>query len=297
MNLTLKQLHHAVVLADTGTYSAAAERLHITQPTLSRSIQTLESRVGARLFDRTPAGVRLTAIGTILVASGRGLIGNVSELEREITLALGLNIGKLRVGAAAYPAVLSIGTACGRLLARHPDLELDIQVGDWLFLTREVLEARIDIAVCELSLAREDDRLVTEALPRHRGHLVVRPQHPLASESELNLEQVLAYPFVASSLPERMWRLKPSIRVDTVDLVRSIVLGSDTVGLVSARDVAAETESGRMVPLDLDLPWLHSDYGFIRLRHRSPSPAETTFMEITREVEQEIVHRHGAPAA
>lgn len=297
MTLTLKHLRHAVVLAETGTYNAAAERLHISQPTLSRSIQTLESRVGARLFDRTPGGVQLTEIGSIVVDSGRGLLGNASELEREITLALGLDIGLLRVGVAPYPAVLSVGTACGRLVARHPGLKVDVQVGDWLFLTQEVLEARIDIAICELSVAREYDRLVTEALPRHPGYLVVRPQHPLAGQPRLDLEQVLAYPLVASSLPERIKQLKTSIRVDTLDLVRSIVIGSDAVGLLAGADeVAEEAKRGRMVALDLELPWLHTEYGFIRLRDRTPSPAETAFMQIARDVEQEVAHRNSATA-
>lgn len=285
MNFRLRQLHHAVVLADAGTYSAAAKELHISQPALSRSIQALERQTGARLFDRTRAGVQPTAVGEVVVGRGRVLLASASDLEREIGLTLGLGIGSLRIGAGPYPAQISVSTACARLIARHPELELDVRVGDWQFLTRRVLEGRIDLAVAELSIAEEDDRLVTEPLPRHHGHLVVRAGHPLAGQPRLELDDALKYPLVTSSLPARIQRLRPSIRVDTVELMSSIMRASDAVGLATSEDIAADSGPDGMVRLDIDLPWLHTAYGFIRLRERTPSPAEQAFMDILREVE------------
>lgn len=213
------------------------------------------------------------------------------DLEREISLTLGLGLGSLRIATGQYPAEISVGTACTRLVARHPGLELDVRLGDWQFVTRKVIDGEIDIGVAELAVARNDERLVTEALPQHRGRLVVRAGHPLAGKARISLDDILDYPLVASSLPRRFLRLKTTVRVDSVSLMKSIIRGSEAVGLASTRDLAADTGPDRMVVLDIDLPWLHTNYGFIRLRDRIPSPAEQAFMDIVREVEAELVLR------
>jgi len=288
MAFPLKQIEHAVMLAETGNYGAAAKRLHISQPALSRSIQALEQRVGAQLFDRTHAGVNTTAVGKLLVDRGRTLLASASDLEREVGLMLGLGIGSLKLGVAPYPADISVGRACGQLIARYPEIELDIRVANWRALTRQVLEGRIDLAIADLSSAREFDRLVTESLPKHTANLIVRSGHPLAGITQLSLEQVLEYPLVTSVLPPRFAHLKPRIRVDTVQMMRTIVAASNAVGLTTAKDVAASSGPDRFVPLDIDLPGLHGDYGFIRLRERTPAPAEQVLMELIREVEAEV---------
>lgn len=289
MAFPLKQIEHAVMLAETGNYGAASKRLHISQPALSRSIQALEQRVGAQLFDRTHAGVKTTAVGKLLVDRGRALLASASDLEREVGLMLGLGIGSLKIGVAPYPADISVERACGRLIARYPEIQLDVRVGNWRALTRQILDGRIDLAIADLSSARENDRLVTEPLPQHLANLVVRPGHPLAGVKRLSLDQVFQYPLVTSALPPRVAQLKPAIRVDTVPLMRAIIEASDAVGLAPAKDVAGGPGPDRFVRLDIDLPWLHGDYGFIRLRDRTPAPAEQALMELIREVEAEVV--------
>jgi DNA-binding transcriptional LysR family regulator len=286
--MSLKQLLHAVTLADAGSYGDAARALELTQPALSRSIQALEKRLGARLFDRGRSGVEPTDVGRLLLERGRALLAEASELEREVGLAIGLEIGTLRVGAAPYPAEISVGSACGQLLARHPNLELDVQVGDWQFLTQLILDGRLDVAVAELSVARDDERLITEDLPRHKGLMFVRAGHPLAGKTSPDLTEVLEYPLVSSSLPKRVRSLGPPVRVDTLPLMRRIVIESDAVGLATPGQISHDIEAGTIVRLGIDLPWLHTDYGLIRLRRRTPSPATLVFMELMRQVERQL---------
>ena len=294
MQLSLKQLQHAVALADKGTFSAAARELSISQPALSRSIQALEKQTGARLFDRSRARVGLTAVGELVVARARLIIASTADLEREVGMTLGLSAGSLKIGVAPYPAQISVAAACGRLVAQHPGLELDVQVGNWQVLANRVLEGKIDVAVADLGTAREDERLTTEALPRHQGCLVVRDGHPLTRKADLAFEDVLEYPLVTSPLPPRFGELKASIQVDTHHLMQAILGASDAVGLAVMEDAGAERTAAPTVRLAIDVPWLRTDYGFIRLRDRTPSPAEVAFMELTRQVEAEIAGRKDA---
>jgi DNA-binding transcriptional LysR family regulator len=294
MALQLRQLHYAVALAEEGNFSAAARRLHLSQPALSRSISSLEQALGANLFDRGSTGVTPTAIGRIVVERGRALLAGASEAEREVKLALGLEIGALNVGAAPYPANISVGRACGLLLRDHPGLRLDVRVGDWSLLVQLVLEGRLDIAVAEISAAEEDHLLETEPLPRHYGFFICNPNHPLRREPVLSLEKILAFPLVAPSLPERFLSLSSVHRVDTFRLVREIVRASDAVGMASASQIASDERNGLLCRLPLSVPWLHTGYGFVRLKGRTPSPAALAFMEKVREVEAELARENAA---
>ena len=81
MDLNLRLLRHAHVLADLGSFARAARVLGITQPALSRSIKTLESRIGARLFERSTHGVQLTDAGQLFLANARELMARAATGE------------------------------------------------------------------------------------------------------------------------------------------------------------------------------------------------------------------------
>ena len=99
----LRLLRHALALARYRNFARAAEALHLTQPSLSRSIAVLEKDLGVRLFDRSKSGVRPTAYGELLLQRGAALVGGEDELRREIQLLAGLETGTLCIGAGPYP--------------------------------------------------------------------------------------------------------------------------------------------------------------------------------------------------
>lgn len=285
MKLQLRQIQHAVALAEEGNFSAAARRLRLSQPALSRSIKCLEEMLGTVLFDRGGTSVTVTATGRIVVERGRALLQDTSDVEREIQLTMGLEIGTLSVGAGPFPCNISVGQACGLLLRDYPGLRLDVRVADWSLLTQLVIEGKLDVAVAEMSAATQDSRLDTEALPKHRGFFVCNSNHPLTREPALTLDHIQEYPLAASSLPERAQWLRGVHRVDTFDLVRNIVLASDTIGMATSSQVAEDEAAGLLVRLPPHPPWLHTNYGFLRLKGRSPSPAALAFMAKVRELE------------
>lgn len=297
MKLQLRHLQHAVALAEEGSYTGAAKRLNLSQPALSRSIQALGELLGAELFDRTASGIVPTTIGSIVVERGRVLLRDANSLEREVRLALGLETGSLAIGAGPYPANISVGKACGLLLRDHPGLRLDIRVADWPSLLQAVLDKTLDLAVAEISAVAGDSRFAAEALPRHRGYFICNPQHPLVHETSLTLEQVRAFPIVSSSLPERFGPIAATIRVDTFRLLRETVIHSEAVGLATASQAEADERAGLLTRLPLELPWMHSHYGFVRLKDRTPSPAALAFMDKLREVEAALPGTMTDPAA
>jgi DNA-binding transcriptional LysR family regulator len=147
----------------------------------------------------------------------------------------------------------------------------------------------LEIAVAELSSTGGNMRLETEALPRHYARYICRAGHPLSQRTEISLEDTLQFPLASSSLPERFGNLRPTIRADTFQLVRDIVLNSNALGMAADCQIVEDVEQGLLVRLPIQLPWAHSNYGFIRLKGRTLSPAALAFMDAVREVEAEMV--------
>jgi DNA-binding transcriptional LysR family regulator len=307
MSLDLRQLRHFVEVAHSGNYAQAAAALGLSQPTLTRSVQALERQLGTRLLDRGRHGAEPTPVGQELLHRARALLRGADEAEREIGWLLGLDTGLLRIGAGAYPAEISIGSAVARLVRDHPGLNVDVAVDDWSELIDQVVSGGIDLAVAELAGAENDDRLVLEPLPQHHGGLFCRANHPLASaREELTLADVEAFPIATTSVPPRLETLLRSsaareldkarrIRVDTFALMLRIVRETDAIGLASRRMLQDDLSSNRVVILPLAVPWLVTGYGIIRLARRTPSPAAAAFTKLLREVEAEVAAAADAP--
>lgn len=306
VNLELRHLRHVAALARDGSFARAAESLSISQPALSRSVQSIERILGARLFDRTSTGVRPTAIGRRLVDNGAAILRRAQETERELKLMMGLELGELRVGAGLYPAEISVGQAASRFLQMYPLLTLEVAVGDWMHMTPRIARGEIDMFVGTASMAAQDARVSIEPLPGHQGYLFVRAGHPLMSREAIELADVVAFPLAGTTLPPEIGAhlgtreepfgtvrsdgvFVPRVRVDTFRLARQIVLETEAVGIATAGQIAEDVRLGRLRMLPLVLPWLRSNFAIIRLAERTPSPAEDAFCRILREIEAEIV--------
>lgn len=305
MNIDLRQCRHVLALNQHRNFARAADALGLTQPALTRSLQALEKSIGARLFDRDRTRVAPTPVGERLIEQARLLVNQARDIEQDLKQMLGLEVGLLRIGAGPYPADLSVGTAVGRLVRRHPALMVDLSVGDWSDLISRVASGELELAIADTGVAEQDDRLVVESLPRHQLRLFCRAGHPLAGRTALTLDELRQYPLVGTALPPQLAALAakdskgvranlpvgvtaPEIRVDTFTLARRIVMQSDAVGGAVPSQIQDSVERGELLMLPLELPWLKTNYGIIRLANRTPSPAATAFMEILREVDAAI---------
>jgi len=298
-----RQLEHCRTLAAYGHFGRAAEALDITQPALTRSIQSLERTLGAKLFDRQRGRVEPTPLGQVLLERGERILIESEELLRQFLLARDLEVGRLTVSAGLYPAELSAHRAVGRLVRRHPNVRCHVRLCDWRRATAEILGRQADIALAELSEAENDPKLVTRLVGSHPMAFFVRPGHPLAACRTLSLEQVFAFPLAGTRAPERLTKhlpknlgaagwiddsngdFSPAIQVDSLTAAVQVVAESDVVAVAPANLVEKQRRSGALVDLHLPKPWLHLNYGFIYLRDRTLSPAAQAFIKEVEAIE------------
>src|ERR671910_795599 len=128
--LELRQLRHLVALARCLNYVRAADELCITQPTLSRSIQSLERKLGVRLFDRDRGGVALTPQGRSFAERATFLLTDADDLERESKLSAAGDSGRIRFGMVPMPARALLQPVLSERLNIAPAVTCEVVVRD-----------------------------------------------------------------------------------------------------------------------------------------------------------------------
>lgn len=305
------KLEHAAALAEHRNFRQAAEALHLTQPALSRSIQTLESALGVRLFDRGHGTVEPTALGRVFLEHARSILSAVAELEHEIELAKGLRAGTLEVSLAPYPSALSGQRAVARLLAGYPELQFRVRVAGFHGVADDVAEGRCDLGVADLEAAAARG-LDTEILVRRPLFFVARPDHPLLAKTECDLDDMAGYPWAGIRAPARIARVLPSdmrragrwdprtgeftpaLEVDVVSDFLVLARESEILVASSLTMAERELEQGHLAVVPFNPPWLSLAYGFISRPNHALSPATLRFMEIVREIEADLDERERA---
>lgn len=303
--LDLKLIQHAIALAEHRHFARTAELLGISQPTLSRNIANLEASLGVRLFDRGQDGVAVTEFGKLLVSQGQAVVKSAADLEREIKLLQGMEVGELVVGVAPYPMEISMGRTLARMLTQYPGLRIEVVSLERQTLAQNVLAGNLDLIVVDVNYLEDEPRLQIERLPPHHGVFYCRGGHPLAGRHQPEFQEVFAFPYAGTRMPPRIAQalenipnsgsiekttgdFLPPININSLRTCREIVLQSDAITIGIRSHIAEDVVAGRLAIVDFHPPWLVTNYGFIYARNRTLSPAALTFMEEMRAVEAEI---------
>ncbi|MET0542056.1 MAG: LysR family transcriptional regulator [Variovorax sp.] len=127
-HLNLDQLRTLVAIADLGTFSAAAQALHLAQPTVSLHISELESRLGARLVVRGSRSVTPTAAGATLVERARRLLRDADEATEAVRRQAEGRIGRVRVGTSTGVVIDLLPQVLEALQASHPGIDVEVSI-------------------------------------------------------------------------------------------------------------------------------------------------------------------------
>jgi len=284
--MNLKRLEHLVAVAEEGSLAAAARRVHLSQPALTRSIQTLEEEAGAVLFDRGTRGVTLTAVGRMVTERARRILFESHCLTRDLTLVRQHEIGSVQIGLGAFPAAILLPEMLCALHRQWPKLRIATEVSHPQALLEALHAERIDFAVVEHSTVPTAAELKVQRLPAESGGMFVRAGHPLAGRAvslqtlrEAALASVVFPPETHERL-RKLLRCKPGqelpFQVESNDFraLTHLAKHADAVLLAPARAVREELEAGRLIPLDVpEMPEVPMQFAIVRLAQRTLSPA------------------------
>ncbi len=182
MNINFQHLRAFAAVAQWHSFTRAAEHLHLTQPAISKAVRELESQLELVLLERTSRHVGLTEAGSALYEHARSIFALEQAALGDIKARLGLQKGRLAVGASTTLAAYWLPPYLAQFMTLHPGLELSLISGNTESIVQHVLECRVDVALVEGPV--NDNHL--ECTPWRKEPLaLIAPAGPLIRQDAL----------------------------------------------------------------------------------------------------------------
>lgn len=192
--MELHQLRYFVAVAETANFTRAAERNHVTQPSLSQQILNLESEIGHKLFHRLGRKAVLTEAGTTFLERARSILFEVENAAKELSDHPSLG-RRITVGAVQTVMPYLVTPFIAKCRELYPNLFIDAREDFHNNLVHAVVEGELDLAVVPLPV--KDHRVSVEPLLTESLLLVVGHHHPIASLTEININDLADEAFVS----------------------------------------------------------------------------------------------------
>jgi LysR family carnitine catabolism transcriptional activator len=288
--LTHRQLELLVAAADAESFSAAAERLGISQPSLSESIRRIEREIGSALFTRTTRSLKLTDDGRHAASIAREIVRDFkAALER-----LASRGGKQgRISVAALPSIAcAVLPAAMQIFAReHPTVDIalnDVQHERAIAL---VAEGTVDLALTVKPA--QSDGLEFEEIASDVAHLVCRADDPLARRKSVRWRELGGRPFIGITRISSVRRLTDAAfvhaeiaiapRYEVEQIASAVALVDAGLGVTALPSLTFSMFKGRKLAVrPLIEPSLRRNVGFVTVTGRMRPPQSSRFMEIVR---------------
>ena len=192
--MELHQLRYFVAVADEGSFSRAAAKVRVAQPSLSQQIRKLEAEVGQPLFDRLPRSVVLTEAGRCLIDYARQILASVGDARRCVDELKGEVAGRVAVGAIPTIAPYVLPELVVTFQERYPQVTLEIVEDVTDGITRRIEIGELDVALastCHPSPTLQRESLGTEPLL-----MLVPEKHPLAKKNLVEFDDLKSQRFL-----------------------------------------------------------------------------------------------------
>jgi DNA-binding transcriptional LysR family regulator len=243
-----------VAVADTGTVTDAAQRVHISQSALSRRLQQLESDLGAQLLSRGRHGAELTEAGLLAVAECRAMLARYDAMRRDIAEHLGLQKGTVVLGGGATVTSCLLPPAIAAFRARHPAIRFLVKEAGSHQVLDDVARGRVQIGIVTLPVFHEE--LEIAPLVDDEIVLVARRDDPLpssAAPSDLRGRGVIAFEpgsairrIIDASLSAAGVEVEVTTELRSVPSMLQMVSATGDLAFVSALSLRHEPELRRI---------------------------------------------------
>ena len=202
--MDLKDFQYLIALAEEGSVSKAADRLYMSQSSLSQFLTQYENELGVKLFLRTSKGIRPTANGEVFIDHLRHLLYDYKQAKRELWDCEGMKGGRVTLGISSFRGQHTLPKILRLFAEQYPDVHVNVVEAHSLKLEDLLLEGKLDVAVVALPAAK----LKNEAIPltKDEVYLVAGADHPLGKRANprpdgvpwVSLKDAVQYPFVLS---------------------------------------------------------------------------------------------------
>ncbi|RLA54699.1 MAG: LysR family transcriptional regulator [Gammaproteobacteria bacterium] len=275
-----------VAVVNTGSFSAAADHQHLTQPAISKRIAQLEEHLNCRLFDRIGRNVNLTEAGTALLPRAQNLLRELNDTRQHIRDLSGAISGNLRLAISHHIGLHRLPLILKAFTSEHPQVSLELDFMDSELAYEAVRQGRFELAV--ITLAPQDHpKILATAVWRDPLQLVSAREHPLAILDRLSIDKLCTYPAILPGLNTYTGRmikqffdnngkhLNATMATNYLETIKMMV----SVGLGWSMLPATMLDS-TLVALECEKLSIERSLGLIHHRDKTLSNAARTFIEL-----------------
>jgi DNA-binding transcriptional LysR family regulator len=293
--LNLNKLEIFAAVVRTGSFSAAAQQLLLTQPAVSQHVQDLEASLGTRLFVRGRRGATLTPSGARLAEYARAIFQLVAEAQNAVTEVEHLAAGQMQIGATPGISVYLLPEPIQEFHSRYPKLQVAVQTGITPQIMDDLRLGKLDVGLIEGELDGPlHGALGVQLLQVVEQWVAVGPKHPWWGQAAVALAELDGQSLILRqrSSQTRIWLdgvlqqrgLHPHIgaEFDNVESIKRAVIRSASVTILPAYAVQQEVESGRLWLLHVAGEPLQRTLKIVWNRETYTSPVVAAFLRCLR---------------
>ena len=286
MNITFRQLRLFMALAESGSVSAAARMVHVTQPTASMGLKEITDAVGVPLYEVVARKIHLTQMGHQLVKTARAISGEWEAFEQHVDSVKGLTRGQLRV-AVVSTAKYFIPRILGTFCAQYPQIDISLEILNRDGVVKRLEENLDDLYIMSqppLNIDIDDEIFLPNPLL-----LVAAKDHPLAKKKVIDLTALKNDQFIfrekgsgtrmAADAHFKKLKFKPHVRLElgSNEAIKQAVMGGLGVAILSKYSLGDKADQEDIAILRCqDFP-INSSWHIVSPKGKKLSPIATIF--------------------
>ncbi len=297
VSLTYAQLQALIAVSESENFTLAARRLGLAQPTVHRAVTQIEQEAARTLFERTSFGILPTRLCQALAQAARLAIYEFDQADAELAQFDGSEAGAVVIGAMPLARSILLPRALARFRQRYSTFAVRIIDGTYDALLGDLRRGSIDFLVGALREPAPIEDVVQERLFDDRLALLARPDHPLAKQTTVSIDDLLAYPWVVprlgtptraqfetlftsegKAIPQRL------IESGSLLLMRGVLSESDHLGCISRHQSKPECDHGLLAQIHFSTDHLIRPIGLTYRQNWQPTRIQQQMMEIISEL-------------
>ena len=289
--MEIRQLRAFVAIAEAGTFTAGAQRVHVTQAAISMQIRQLETEVGAKVFVRAPRHVILTEAGEQLLRRARHILREHDAALDEIAELAGAERGRLRIGSASAMVLTEqLPSILKELRKQHPAAEIAVTSGTSEVLVDQILAGEVDVAF--VSLPVDVRGIKTERLSQDQLVAIASPRHKLSKQKTISAYTLAGERLILGERGGNTRRLidqffaqagvtlHVAMELSRQQAIKRMVEEDMGVGIVPLQSVKEEVEKGRLIRWWIEGAQINWELGIAQLSNGYDSPIMQKFVSL-----------------
>ena len=288
MNLWHLAIFHAV--AESGSVSAGASQLRVSQPAVTRQLRQLEAALGSTLLDRLPRGVRLTESGTLLHDYAQRIFALEKEAETAIHELRQLNTGELAIGASSTIGNYLLPPLLAEYRRHYPGIEISVEISNTQTIEENLLNRRLALGLTEGRLISPE--LHAEVFLQDQIVPIASAGHPLARQHRTRVQALVretllqretgsgTRDFVDQMLQRRHLKFAHTISLGSTEAIKKMVAAGGGVAFVSLLAIQAELRTGTLKILAIPELSHTRPLNWVRLHRRHLPTAAMSFLAL-----------------